>query len=639
MKMRTRMLSLLLAIVLATMSLTGCGDNARTIGEVKEQKKQNVKLQIPETEYDLVSAGSSEYFILIPEEASEKEIFAASELQLFIKEATGANLAICKENEANTAGSFLSVGDTKVSQEAGVTPTYEEVNSNGFVLKTIEDDCYLKGFSDIGTRNSVYEWLSYAVDWEIYAADEIVYTETENLKLLAFEQTVVPSIEWRANNGPSVYDEELGYRMKKNLFGEVYLHNRLVHNSMSIIDPTVYDFEAEEYKDWYSEVMVGERPAQLCYSNEKMQAVYIENLLKQLESGEANVVILGMEDNVEWCTCEDCTASKEKYGSDAAVMIHFANKVQEAINVWNSENRVGQTPIKCVFFAYYKTVEPPVTYDKESDTYKPVDDSVVLHEDLGVMFAPIGASYAHSFTSEANADVERQLLGWSALTDNIHAWTYAFNSAQNLIFMNTFEIMQENYDLLIKNGTSALYDQTNGGQKVPDTGWASAQFYVQSKLMWDVDLNMEELLDDFFDNYFDVASDSMREIFNEQRSWMSHIYNDLGAVGRIYESLLSAEYWSYPYLKRALAQFEDAYDAIEVYRESNPERYKQLYDRITLESIQFRYIVISLYGTNYTDAEISDMKYAFKKDAQRLGLNVYVEGVSIDNLWNEWMIQ
>lgn len=120
---------------------------------------------------------------------------------------------------------------------------------------------------------------------------------------------------------------------------------------------------------------------------------------------------------------------------------------------------------------------------------------------------------------------------------------------------------------------------------------------------------------------------------------MSHIYNDLGALGRIGDNLLSAEYWSYPYLKQALSQFEKAYEEIEVYRESDPERYKQLYERITRETIQYRYILISLYGTNYTDAELLNMKYAFKKDAELLGFNVYAEGVSIGVLWGEWGIR
>ena len=73
MKKRTRILSLLLAVVLSASALVGCENDTKTTGEVKEQKKQNVKAEIPATEYDLVSAGSSKYFILIPENPTECE--------------------------------------------------------------------------------------------------------------------------------------------------------------------------------------------------------------------------------------------------------------------------------------------------------------------------------------------------------------------------------------------------------------------------------------------------------------------------------------------------------------------------------------------------------------------------------------
>ena len=52
-----------------------------------------------------------------------------------------------------------------------------------------------------------------------------VYLAPEDLKLPAFSQTVVPSIEWRSHNGPSFYNTELAYRSRQNLFGDIYLHN------------------------------------------------------------------------------------------------------------------------------------------------------------------------------------------------------------------------------------------------------------------------------------------------------------------------------------------------------------------------------------------------------------------------------
>lgn len=645
MKNRNRIISRILALTLSMSLFAGCGSN-QTSGEVKEQEKKNVMKEIAATEYDLVAGGQSRYYILIPENATENEQFAASELQLFLKEATGAELIICAENEADVTGSFLSVGATKVSEEAGVTPTYDEVKSNGFVLKTVEDDCYIKGFSDIGTRNAVYEWLSYSVDYECYGKDAIVYTETSDLRLLDFKETIVPSFEWRAaTGGEMIYDEETTYRMQMNKYEEIYVLGRLVHNSMEVIDPTVYDYTSDEYKNWYSEAMYTngqqggiELPAQLCYSNEDMTAQYIENVVKLLDEGDANVMLIGMEDNDEWCTCEKCTESKETYGTNSAVMIKFANKVQEAVNAWCEENRPNETPIKCIFFAYYETVKPPVTYNKETGEYEPIDESVVLHEDLGIMYAPITASYIEPFTSDTNADTAEQIKAWSALTDNLHAWTYALNAQRFFATKKTFEVMQSNYKYLLENGTTAIYDQSESQQSNGNTGWCRAKWYVMTKLQWNVNLNMDELLDDFFANYYGAAGDTLRTIFEEERQWMATIYSQYDFSGRISDDLVNAEYWSYSYLKNALSQFEKAYEDIEVYRESDLECYKVLNDRITMETLQSRFLMINLYGTNFTADELLNMKYEFKNDAERLGIEQYKENVLITELWEEWNI-
>ena len=103
--------------------------------------------------------------------------------------------------------------------------------------------------------------------------------------------------------------------------------------------------------------------------------------------------------------------------------------------------------------------------------------------------------------------------------------------------------------------------------------------------------------------------------------------------------MLKTEYYSYPVLKQAMNQIDKAYEDIEVYKESNPERYKQLYDRITLESMQYRYILINLYSTEYGANEVLNMKYEFRHDVERLGITTYQENKYISELWASWGIQ
>lgn len=644
---KKRILAMSLAAALVAVSLTGCSNTSQTQGSVKEQEKRNVKQELTFTEYEFLAGGASEYVILTPDAPTENETFAAEELQLFIEQASGAKLEIQKESESK-AEKYLSVGATEAAKQVGVNPSYDELLNNGFVIQTVEDDCYLSGYSDIGTRNSVYEFLSQCFDYECYAADEICMTETKDLKLPAFELSIKPTFEWReANNGDLIRNATAAYRMRFNENEEIFVTGHLTHNSMTIVNPLVYDYTSEEYKDWYSEAMAtnpldtagGMLPAQLCYSNEEMAEVYIENLLKLLEASDASVMLMGMEDNVEWCTCEKCTASKEKYGTNSAVIIKFANRVQEAVNQWFETEHPDRDPIKLIFFAYYETVMPPVTYDEATDTYQAMDESVMLHPDLGVMYAPIGATYAYPLTDSRNTEAGSAIRGWSALTDNIYTWVYSLHPSHAFILIDTFEVMQDNYKFLQENGTKFIIDQTDHYQETGNSAWSSAKAYVMSKLQWNVDLNMEELLDDFFANYFGEAGDTMQALFNEEREWLRHVYEDLGASGKISDDLLSSDYWSYPMLVEALEQIEQAYEDIAEYQETDPERYQELYDRITMESLQYRYILIGTYGTNYDAAELLNMKNLFKHDFERLNITSYAENIDIAVLWSNWGIK
>lgn len=646
MRMKKRILALGLAMTMTCTMLAGCnGTDQQTAARTEE--KQNQKPALTFTEYDFLKGGASDYVILVPAEPTQNESFAAEELQLFIQQASGAKLEIQKEGKT-LPEKYLSVGETKASKDAGVIPSYDEVMNNGFCLTTVEDDCYIKGYVDIGTRNGIYEFLSLCFDYECYADDEICMVDTKDMKLPAFAVTEKPTFEWReANNGDLIRDTRTSYRMRFNQNEEIFVTGHLTHNSMTIVDPNVYDWTSDKYKDWYSETLAvdplntagGSRPAQLCYSNQDMIKTYIENLIKLLKTSNARVMLMGMEDNVEWCTCKKCIASKEKYGTNSAVIIKFANQVQEAVNDWYKKNAPDREPTKLIFFAYYETVMPPVTYDEATDTYAAIDDSVKLHPDLGVMYAPIGATYAWPMTDARNTEAATAIRGWSALTDNIYTWIYSLHPSHAFIMIDTFEIMKENYNFLAENNTKFLFEQTDHYQETGNSAWSSVKAYVMSKMQWNKDLNMNELMDDFFANYYGEAGDTMRSIFDAEREWLIHVYQDLGASGKISDDLLSTDYWSYPLLEEWMDKIDQAYEDVAGLQETDPERYQLLYDRITMESLQFRYIIIGCYGTNYSAEELLNMKQLFKHDFERLNITSFAENQDIAILWSNWGIK
>lgn len=645
MKSLKRIICAILVAALGASLLTACGRTGKTQGEAKEQAIQNVKPVIASTEFDLVAAGSTEYFILTPDEPSKNEEWAASEVQLFFERATGARLEIKKESAADKAGKFISVGDTKASQEAGINPTHKELKYSGFIIRTVGDDCYIKGATDVGTRTGVYDWLYYCFNYECYYGDEIAITETKDLKLPAFEITYLPSFDLREPGGEYTWDDEMAYRMRFNPNAEIYVTDRMCHTAFSIIDPFTYDYTSDEYKEWFSDKMFHNQrlqqmvPAQLCYSNTEMREEFVKNLKTMLENTTDSTMILGMEDyNDEWCECEKCAAYKQKYGTDIAVMIPFMNYVQEEISKWYETEHPDKTPVQLLIFAYRTCEKAPAVYDEASKTYVPMDDEMKLHEDLGIYFAPVEASYAYPFESEVNWSVYENLQAWNCLTDTIYAWVYSTYPLHTMIMMDSLEVTQKNYKTLLENGATSIFDQDSGKQRYGNSGWTRVKWYVYSKLQYNINLNMEELIDNFFANYFDVAGDTMQDLFETDRQWARHLYGDLGATGNIFEDMLKTEYYPYPVMKAALDKIDQAYEDIEVYQESDPERYQQLHDRITLESLQYRYIIIELYSSEYTPSEYLDMKYQFKNDATRLGICTHVEDYVITDLWLDWGI-
>ena len=641
-----RLVTLLLTICMIIVSLLGC----TTKSSVEIIEKKNVKQEIKETEVDFIVNGKSDYTIVCPETATNNEKFAAEELQYFIKGASGAEVSIVNETDKLADGKYIFVGATKAADAANVKPSYSEVKYNGFVLKQMEDDVYLRGYSDLGTRNAVYEFLTYAFDYEFYAADEIRLTETKNAKMLAYNHTVIPTFDWREGNyGEIIYNPVISHRMRFNETEEIFVTGHLTHNSMTIINPITYNWKSDKYKDWYSKAVwsgiVGngeERPAQLCYSNDEMRAEFTKNLIALIKDSSAPNMLLGMEDNYDWCTCEKCAANKEKYGTDSATIIHFVNKVQKDVNDWFAKNRPDAEPTKLVVFAYYATVNPPASYNEETKKWEPMDESVILNEDSGVMFAPIKAEYDVPFVESDVNDVTNphgQILGWASCSNNLYAWTYSLLPSSGLLFFDTIEVMQQNYGILAENGTTMLLDQTDMYQQNINSGFSRLKAYVMSKLQWDQSLNLNELIDDFFTNYFAEAGDTMQDLFNREREWLTYVYTNLDAEGYISDNLVDSKYWSYNQLNEYLVLIEKAYKDIESLRESDPERYAVLYDRILVESIQFRYLMLQLYYTEYSEAELLEARKEFRYDFERLEFTAHCEGGNIADIWKEWGIE
>ena len=136
--------------------------------------------------------------------------------------------------------------------------------------------------------------------------------------------------------------------------------------------------------------------------------------------------------------------------------------------------------------------------------------------------------------------------------------------------------------------------------------------FVESNLMWDLDLNYEDLVDEFMTNYYKDASSYMHEIYTDIRDQYAYFQGALEpSSGGIYGQITNAKLFPAAFVRRLDAHYTNAVKAIEGLKETDAKTYQKVYDRIMKEYLSLIYIKMSLYRSYYTTEQINEMHDIF----------------------------
>jgi hypothetical protein len=167
------------------------------------------------------------------------------------------------------------------------------------------------------------------------------------------------------------------------------------------------------------------------------------------------------------------------------------------------------------------------------------------------------------------------------------------------------------------------------------TGFDDVKTYLYSKLMWNRYADVNALIQNFFDNVYQEASQDMYNAFLQMRIGMElQKSKDLGK-GIWMQPATSTEWWDQRMMEQMLDTFELAKTKIESYKISDPKRYQTMLDNIVKESIFPRYLLIEAYSSTYSNTQLLEMKTSFRADVERLDINQISEGVSMTDYLNQ----
>jgi hypothetical protein len=648
MKRKTVVLAVVLLLSVILTSFYGCKDNKPI--EVPEENEE-----FTETDSILAKDGTTDYKIVLPADPSVNERYGASELIEFFARSTGAELTVISDTDAafSDNAKFISIGENELFKAASVSFNKADYSQQGYKIKTVKQCVFILGGGEIGVLYGVYEFMHHQIGFEAYAPDEL-YTEVyKERKLLDIDLTDEPDIMWREPNYGPVNGLIPSQRMRFNNSIWITGRGNFVHNSIDEYFPYSQYSEKPEYYsvDKKGNISINttlNKPHQLCYTAkgdadvlEEMRNIVFERIKtlvvnsysagKPLES-----VSFTHEDSAVWCQCDTCTAANAKYGTDAAVIIQFINPVAVRIKDWLAEEYPG-AKLNIAIFAYVTTESAPVRL-KSDGGYEAIDNTVVPEDNIVLFYAPYYANYHYSFDHKDNKSYKQTLDKWKAIADKIYLWTYSTNFHNYFSWYDSFNSMQSIYQMAKEYNAYYIFDQGRYNVKGL-SGFDHLKIYLNSKLGWDVNVDLNKLTGNFFVHYFKDAYLPMQQYFEEYRVWMEHLRNTTAINGVMQNTLpYTNQHLPKQLLTGWMKYIESAYTAIEPHRFTNAELYQKLYDRITKESMVLRFYIIDLYANTYTTEQAIAMKQSFKEDASRLGFTLFSEMGSVDKIYSGWKI-
>lgn len=595
--------------------------------------------------------GISEYSVVISKNADERIIKAAKDFSNFYLEATGIYLPTIYSEEIaySETSKYIVIGNNGIAKLANVKVDALVLGAQGFHIKTVDNSVFVLGNGSEGAQFGTYELLTQLFNFDVFAADCYrIDRDVKEVPLKNYDITDVPDIGIRMTNYMFLMgDDVTAQRLRLTNFGDMVIPvgGINVHNSSKYIPKEQH----ADKTDWFST-----DGKNLCYTAHgnaeqmaEMQEIVADVMIEHFKSDPTKVLItMTHEDTQTLCACPACTKLMNEYnGSQAASVVMFLNGVCEMVEDYftTDEGKPYARDFYVLFFAYHATNKPPVVFDEAKQEYVPVDDKVICNEHLIPYFAETNGDYTKDFYDKdsVNAVYAENLKGWAALSKKIYFWMYSTNFSYFLTPYNTFDTTQATYKYAVENNVDFIYDQGQSNQTGSATGWSWLKIYLYSKLTWNVDQDINELIDRFMEGYFGPGGDIMKEVFYEWKAYANYQSDVLGYCGSrsIFYDALDSKLWNRQLLQSWTEKISLALAETESLKNIDNIRYNMFVKNIATERIAYNYLLLTLFQPTMTESDVAIAKQQFYHDQLLANIGRVSERTGmVTDLLKEWGI-
>ncbi len=474
----------------------------------------------------IAAGGQPQAQIVIPAEPEGLEQFAATELQRYLKQMSGAELPIVADGQDLAHPFSFYIGETEKNLSRAIDISEETMGRDGFALHSVPDGICIFGPDKLSPVFGVYEILErwFDVRWFMPISDDVPADLAEHvptrdtLQMGQVDLVVKPDfrVRWvgngawplahRMNAFVKADGEDVGINWKWHF-----------HTFRTLIPPDKY---YEDHPEWFA-LVDGERKItdskshgnQLCTSTPELVAEVAKNMIAVLDADPSiEIIALSPNDGGGFCECESCTALDEperdwfaKYSRRLAI---FNNQVAKIVG-----EKHPDTLIKVGAYAMY--ARPPLDEDFRPEPnllYQLCHIYFCHNHPLGSEACVAGETYDPSHNFQPNQEYAKILEQWRELSPHLFMYEYYTlgGIAKGNLPWPLVHTMRTDIPYYRDHGIEGFYTQLSGNLYHR----YGLNYYIAAKLCWDPDLDPDALLEDYFSKFYGIASRPMRRYFD-----------------------------------------------------------------------------------------------------------------------------
>ena len=434
--------------------------------------------------------------ILVPENPTAAETFAADKLKECLSEVFGAEIGTTKQAGRKT----IAVGSAS-------SVDVSDVAVNGYRIKAVGVSLQLNGTGTRGLQAAAYRFLEEFCGRKVYTATVTVLPKADRIAVPVDTDILYePFFEYTDTDWKSPHDPE--YSMANGLNGGAYRSlSAEMGGTVNYLGGFCHTMgslcETEKYKDTHPEYLAlhdGKRTTEEpCLTNPDVLAICTKNVLKILEekhdpTAPLQIVSVTQNDNFANCQCENCQAFEAAHGGKpSATVINFVNQIADVVKEKGYDNVAIDT------FAYYYSQSAP--------------EGIVPRDNVIIRLCSIMCCFSHPLdTEKCNGNFYQDLTDWAKICKRLYVWDYVTNFMHTCTVFPNFGTIQRNIQLFYENNVRGVYEEGNYYISRCDTEFGELRAYMIAKCLQDPYCDLDKEIAGFCDAYYGPGGRYMKKI-------------------------------------------------------------------------------------------------------------------------------